>query len=327
MKIRILSLILALLMLAIPLVSCNKDEEENPDDDETAVDSLELVTKGVSNFVIVRDYKASKAVVDNVNALVESYDTFLNAEVEVRECFSDMEEEEDVVQENEILIGATNRPETAEVTNGMRSGDYCIKIINGKLVIAGGSDEATASAIVRFMGGFVSAQGDKNSVAAKNAVFSLVVDQKTADDYAAIGKYSYNTSVICDARVDSYALFYANSSTMMESYAAFALELQDYINKQTGYILDVYKDANDRGSDYKILIGDTTMTDDAIADKIGPDNYYIGLKATETGAVLTIIYGENARGAALKAFKDMMPALSEPGDLNVEDGYLATNLE
>ena len=311
MKIRLLCLMLALLMLAVPFVSCKEDEEvaeaENP--------TLQLVTEGVSNFVIIRDYKASGAVVDAVNAVKESFATFLGAEVEVRECYSDRQEPDDVVFENEILIGATNRPETAEVTKYMRSGDNAIVIKNGKLVIAGGSDEATASAIVRFLTGFVADQGDKNSVALYNAVFSLKVDQKSATQYATTGKYSYNTSVLADARIDSYAIFYA-SNAQKETHAATAKEVKSYINKQTGYVLPVYKDANDAGTNYKIVIGDTE----------GENDYYVGLKATDDGAVLTILYGTNAQSAAMQALKKMIPALDEPGDLNVEVGYVDTNM-
>ncbi len=329
MKIRILSLILALLMLAIPLVSCKDDEPVDEDTDDTTeeVESLQIVTKGVSHFVIVRDYKASKAVIDNVNALVDSFKRFLNAEIEVRECFIGKDEEGDEPIANEILVGNTNRPESAEVTAGMRSGDFCIRIINGKLVIAGGSDDATASALVRFSNAFVSAQGDKNAVAANGAVFSLVVDKKTADEYTMEGKYSYDTAVMAKATIDSYAIFYANNSDLKVENVAFANALQAHINKECGYILPVKKDVNDAGTDYTILIGDTIMTDEDLIDKIGPDNYYIGLKKTDGGAVLTIIFGENAKDACMAAFVKEMPALSEPGNFNLDDGFVSTNLD
>ena len=315
MKIRLLCLMLALLMLAVPFASCKKDDETTDEPTTTENPTLQVVTEGVSNFVIVRDYKASGAVVDAVNAMKESFATFLGADIEVRECYSDREEPDDIVLENEILVGATNRPESAEVTKHMRSGDNAIVIKNGKLVIAGGSDEATASAIVRFLTGFVADQGDKNSVKMYNAVFSLVVDQKSANQYATSGKYSYNTSVLAGARIDSYAIFYATGA-QKEVNAATAKDVKDYINKQTGYVLPVYKEANDAGTNYKIVIGN--------AD--GENDYYIGLKATDNGAVLTILYGVSAQGAAMQALKKMIPALDEPGKLNIEAGYVDTNM-
>ncbi len=322
MKIRLLCLMLALLMLAVPFVACNKEEEpETPDENPT----LELVTEGVSNFVIVRDYKASGQVVDGTNAMKEQFKTFLNAEVEIRECYTDREEADDIVLEKEILIGATNRPETAQVTKNMRSGDYAITIVNGKLVIAGGSDEATNSAIVRFLTGFVADQGDKNSVQLYNSSFSLVVDQKTASQYTTVGKYSYNTAVVANARIDSFAIFYANNA-QSQAHTAFANEVKDYINKQTGYVLPVYKDANDIGTNYKILVGDTSLTDPTLIANLTAEQYYIGLKATDDGAVLTILYGDNAQSAAMQALKKMIPALTEPGELNIEAGYVDTNM-
>ena len=276
---------------------------------------MQVVTEGVANYVIVRDYKASGAVVDAVEAMKESFATFLGATIEVRECYSDREEPDDIVLENEILIGATNRPESAEVIKDMRSGDNAIVIKNGKLVIAGGSDDATASAIVRFLTGFVADQGDKNSVKMYNAVFSLVVDQKSAAQYATTGKYSYDKAVLAGARVDSYAIFYTNNA-QKEIHAATAKDVKDYIDKQTGYVLPVYKDANDAGTNYKIVIGDAE----------GEDEYSVTLKATDDGAVLTILYGANAQSAAMQALKKMIPALDTPGNLNVEAGYVDTNM-
>ena len=323
MKIRLLCLMLALLMLAVPFVACNKEEEPEATDENP---TLELVTEGVSNFVIIRDYQASGQVVDGVNAMKEQFKIFLNAEVEIRECYNDLEEADDIVMEKEILIGATNRPETAEVTKNMRSGDYAITIVNGKLVIAGGSDEATNSAIVRFLTGYVVDQGDKNSVA-QGASFSLVVDQKSASAYTTYGKYSYNTSVVADARIDSFAIFYANNA-QSQTHAALANDIMDYINKQTGYLLPVYKDANDEGTNYKILVGDTSMTDPALIEGLGADQYYIGLKATDDGAILTILYGNSAdaQSAAMQAIKKMIPALDTPGELKIDAGYVDTNI-
>ena len=51
---------------------------------------------------------------------------------------------------HEILIGATNRKESVEITSSLRENDYVICLKNGKLIIAGGSDEATAKAVRRF---------------------------------------------------------------------------------------------------------------------------------------------------------------------------------
>ena len=102
--IRMLSLTLAMLLLVMSLASCALFKKDDaPTDDDTAngdatpeVVSLELVTKGTPNYVIVRDYKAGPLTIDAIAALVKAFKEVINCEIEVRECYSDREVEEDV---------------------------------------------------------------------------------------------------------------------------------------------------------------------------------------------------------------------------------------
>lgn len=329
--IRILSLILALLMLAMPLVACNDETpDETPAGDQPAeeVKDLRLVTNGEAKYDVVYDYKASPAVKDAVNALVDAYKTYLNCEnITVRECYSDQENvSDDIVMDNEILIGATNRPESQKVIEGKRAGDYSMSIEGTKFVIAGGSDDATATAVVRFLTAFVYEQGDKAAVK-KGAKLSLKVDQETAATLTNEGRYSYSKAVLCGARIDSYAVLYPQVSDHADSYKSFAEKIQSTIYKEAGYEVDVYKDANVVKIDYQILVGDTTLTDPELIAKIGENDYHIELKATETGAVLTIHYGEMAEAAALKAFKEIFPSSSTPIEIDLAEGVLKTTLK
>jgi len=50
----------------------------------------------------------------------------------------------------EILVGATNRQESAQGAEGLLANDYFIGMINNRLVIVGGSDKATAAAIDHY---------------------------------------------------------------------------------------------------------------------------------------------------------------------------------
>jgi len=51
----------------------------------------------------------------------------------------------------EILIGATNRPESAEAREGLGMNEYVIRVVGSKIVIAGGSDMMTARALEAFL--------------------------------------------------------------------------------------------------------------------------------------------------------------------------------
>ena len=155
---RILALILALLMMAMSLTACNLlSEEEPPVEDEPAGDKpsgdepsdelppvddqptedeekkeniLNLINTGVTDYVIVRDYNASQAVVDAINNVVKSIKEDTGADIEVRLCYIDRPgEASDVVAEKEILIGATNRTESEQALNGLLADDYTLQEI------------------------------------------------------------------------------------------------------------------------------------------------------------------------------------------------------
>ncbi len=328
--IRILSLILALLMLAVPLVACNDDTGDGEPVEEPVEEgvTLRLVTDGVSNYDIVYDYTAGEKVRGAVLALVSAYKTFLNCEVTVRECFSDRTDaEDDVVTENEILIGMTSRPESKRAMEGKRSGDYSVTIDGGKLVIAGGSDEATMTAITRFLTAFVHEQGDKAAVA-QGKKLSMVATTETVAPLSFVGRYSFSKTVLCDARVDSYCVVYpANTEFEDAKYGDFANDVQKHVFKEAGYEIDVYRDTNIVKADYMILVGDTTYTDPQIIADMGSEEYYIALKKTETGAYLIIHYGERAKDAAYAALKEILPPSEKPIEIVLNEGVLKTNMQ
>ena len=331
--IRILSLILALLMMAFTLVACDEDEtpvDENPVEENPAdeVKEVEIVTKGTANYVIVRDYKAGAETNAAVAAMVTAFKNYLNCDIEVRECYGDRDDAQEAAPvTKEILVGATNRPESAQALDGKKTSDFGISIIGEKLVIAGGSDSATATAVIRFMTGFVYEQGDKAAVG-KGQKFSLVVTSEAAgnEDFNRVGKYSYDKAVMGDARIDSYILVYPRDGKMSAEYKLFAEAVGDVIEKEAGYELKVYKDTRAQG-DYEILVGDTIRTDAGLVEKLQEDEYYIALNKTEKGAVLTILFGKNAYDAALAEFKKVMPSSPTPINFNLTDGFVVTNMQ
>lgn len=329
--IRILSLILALLMLAAPLAACgDKTGDEEPVDviEEEEGVTLRLVTDSVSNYDIVYDYTAGEKVRGAVLALVNAYKTFLGCDITVRECFSDRADaEDDIVADNEILIGMTSRPESKRAMEGKRSGDYSVTIDGSKLVIVGGSDEATMTAITRFLTALVHEQGDKAAIT-QGKKLSMVATTELCAPLAFTGRYSFSKTVLCDARVDSYCVVYpANTDIENAKYGDFANDVQTHVFKEAGYEIDVYRDSNIVKADYMILVGDTTYTDSEIIEKMGANDYYIALKKTETGAYFIIHYGELAKDAAFAAFKEILPPSEKPIEIVLNEGVLKTTLQ
>lgn len=338
---RILCLMLALLMIAASAVACQKDNSGDWDDipvddtpsggDTPAGDAseLELVNYGDSKYVIVRDYKASPEVLNAVNMIVKAYENYLGSIIEVRECFSDRPDEGGEVGKKEILIGRTDRPESAKAFAGMKANDYCISIQGEKLVIGGPSATATAKAVAEFLNSVIYEQGNKYEVKG-GAKLSCVFTKEFCLKRTAT--YSYSSSFACDARIDSYVLIYAKAGKMSDTYNEFAKELQGYILKETGYELGVYKDTRCWG-DFEILIGETIRTGNEIS--LADNEYHISLKKTTVtyedgskheGATLQILFGKDAYDAALEAFKKQaIPTSKTPIELALPDGLVITN--
>ena len=357
---RILSLVLVAILLCACLSSCTFVEgfksmfgigtQQPVDDGADAIPAnqeYKVVSNGSPQYVIIYDYKAGPQTKNAIIKMVDAFATYLGCKIEAKECYIDRVVDEDIVQEKEILIGETNRPESAIVADGKKANDYDMDVINGKIVIGGGSDAAIAKAVSAFMAGFVYEQGDKPAVESGKKL-SLMVYKNITDeandnnrfdvdepDFSGSGIYSYNAATMGGARLDSYTLVYARDGAQKETSRAFALDLQTYIAKEVGFELDTKKDAAIIRADYKIVIGDTTFTDDDLAESIGDNEYYIALVneetvaedgSTVTGTTLYILFGNNAYDTAMNAFKRIMPHSASPIDFNMSVGFVETNM-
>lgn len=343
---RILALILAMLMLAMSFAACNtapteeppaQDEpsgdqpsgdepsgdeppvdeppaDEQPPEDEKKENILNLVNTGVTEYVIVRDYNASQAVVDAINNVVKSIKEDTGADIEVRLCYIDRPDEtSDVEAEKEILIGATNRAESEQALDGLLADDYTLQVVGQKLVVGGGGDSGTLKALAILLNKHIHEKGNKYMV--KDGKFQSIAFSEKENE-GARGTYSYSKFFMMGARIDSYYIFYPKAGEMAQIYKGFAEDAATHIATSTGYELEVYKD-NRGWADYEILIGDTVRTPEGTYEELADDEYVIQLVPTEVeyedgsthaGAQLYICFGEDAYDAAMTAFtKQFMP--------------------
>ena len=308
------------------------DEEiEELSDGEEAV-TLDMITRGRTEYVIVRDYKASNKILEAVNGLVASIKVNIGADVAVKECYNDLENEpSDVVTKYEILVGVTNRKESEKALEGLRSKDYTISVHGTKLVIGGSGEEGTVAAVAKFINDVVVLQGNRFSVSQgdlQNLSYS------SANNIYSDGTYSYSSAMMLGARIDSFGIIHPKNSEYSEEYKKFANALSAHISSETGYDLAVYKDTR-AWCDYEILIGDTIRTDEDEVGPLGNDEYYIKLSKTEVtyedgtthpGGKLIICFGKNAYEAAMNAFtQEIMPVVGDPVPFALEDGFVLTN--
>lgn len=139
----ILSITLILLALALLGTAC---KPKNPSTQgEEGKPMLTLIENGTTPYTIVRPDSCEIVLKTCVTTFVRALKSISGSDdVTVK---TDYEE----ASAHEVLIGNTNRPETAEVTSRLGEDDYRVEIVNSKPVIVGRDDSAAAYALRLFM--------------------------------------------------------------------------------------------------------------------------------------------------------------------------------
>ena len=200
---RFLSLMLAVIMCVCGvamLASCN--DQNDPQDSESESDTEPQETEPVvttldlSKFTIVRPYKDKnndKAAALDLNAtLRENY----GFELPVKDDYLDDGASYDS-EAYEILVGRTGYAESTAAAENISQRDYVIKVVGNKIVIVGGTGNATSNAVKYFLANCIQKEGD-----AYNVSSSLSYDYKYEHKYA-----------MSDITICSLNLRYAHNAT------------------------------------------------------------------------------------------------------------------
>ena len=145
--------------------------------------------------------------------------------------------------EHEILIGFTNREESAAFVKDLRQGDYGYGYLNGKIVIGAGSDAKVRNAILMFVEEVISEHSSED------IFYRSDWGQLEREDYP-IERLTLNGKSIKD-----YQIVYAAASELFER--EMAGRLQSMIFEQTGYVLTIRSDGEVDAIEQAILIGKT----------------------------------------------------------------------
>lgn len=157
-----ISVIFALL-LAFSAVSCSGNEDIPADTTETVAQTLPETTpapttvglldeNGKALYRIVRPDEGSDGEIQIGIDLKKSLKALTGADFSLTTDFLMPNESlEALADVPEILLGATNRPESAEAREGLGMNEYVIRVVGAKIVIAGGSDMMTSRAIEAFL--------------------------------------------------------------------------------------------------------------------------------------------------------------------------------
>lgn len=260
-KINIKHWLAVLLVLAtvLSLGACGKaDDAAGTDTTVSTTTALEteqppvpvenITMAQLEEYILVRPEEADDELVD---AVVNARNVILQSLEKDMMIKSDLHSDKVAslkIGEFEILIGDCDRDESRQFTESLRCEDYGYAMIGKKLVIAGGSPEATLRALDEFMLEYVKKHDDASE---------LFFDGSTS--VLKRGEYAIDQLTLQGSDITEYVIVYPDRNGSAE---ALAQEVSARIAAETGYRLSVISDRA-APSTHEILIGTTNRTSHA----------------------------------------------------------------
>ncbi len=262
--VKIISLILAVLCMLPVLAACKPgDEGQTP-----SKASITLASGGTCNYTVVRPElcsdKAIKAAVSIVSALEEA----TGASVKIKEDFL---MEGTAPEQYEILVGQTNREESAKALDSIKYNDYTVVIDGSKLVINAYTDEKLIEAVDHVLS-FIKGKTDGN-------VVFTDADQKTVR-----AEYANETVKIAGIDVKGYSIVVPKSTGSFMKASGEALQKQ--ILDACGIYLPIIIDTA-APTEKEILLGNTNRPESKAVDATTLGTY--GYSVSASGSKIVIV--------------------------------------
>ncbi|MBQ8397928.1 MAG: hypothetical protein IJX53_07030 [Clostridia bacterium] len=179
-----------------------------------------------ADFKLVRPEDADQSIVDAAMNLRAAIQKGTGLALAPASDWFNPREENITFPATEILIGATNRAETAAAAATLRWDDYVITAETGKLVILGGSDAATLAAITYF-----------------SNKFAAMTTFEPAELYRFNAKYAVEDVRIGDVSLAEYTLVYPYAEK--DKYSAVAESINARLREISGISLPTITDRDD----------------------------------------------------------------------------------
>ena len=196
---RALLLLLSLVLLSALLVSCGEKKG-----------GLKIAEEGKLLYTIVRPELADKTVSSAAARLRTNFVSILGGDDESVSLITDWDQSydwEEIGTRREILVGKTNRPESAAAAETLGPEEVCIKAVGNKIVILGFDDAHTALACEWFLSEYCGFSGKTEEPVKTlslpenlNAVKEMTVPV-TASDKPVIVQTKYETEDVVVADI------------------------------------------------------------------------------------------------------------------------------
>lgn len=252
--------------------SATTDESEPPEEP----DAPDVFLKSdVTNFRIVYASNLSAGMLTEVQKLEKRINSACGVTITVIDDLVADGEEQTEEWEHEILVGMTNREESAEFVRDFREGDYGYGYLNGKIVIGGGSDGVVKRAISMFLSEVISKHSSE--------------DVFFQSDWTSLEKKTYNVErlTINGASIKDYEIVYTADSGLFEQ--EMATRLQSIVSEQMGYVLPINSDAEVETAGKAFLIGKTKFSTD-LTNLSANEGCVVG------NGTNVVAYGEDVQG-------------------------------
>jgi len=266
---RIFIALIAVIALMLCFVSCQKNDVPPVTNTPPASDTepeLVIDAETLAKYTIVRRDEATKEEKNAATTLATDMEAAFGVKLTV---VSDFE----TATEYEILVGETNRDESAASYDGLKYNDYRISAKGSKIVIAAGCDESLVQAVEYFSSLF---EGEK-------------LELKSYEHNAT---YALDGMTIGGVKASEYNIVYAS-----EKQLASAKIIQKAIGERTGERLSIVDQKTDK-TEYEIVVGKTSRK---TYDKISYYNYEI---FNDGKSIYINPYDEYALYAAAEKFSD-----------------------
>jgi len=217
-----------------------KPETEFVTDDPTEV--VEYISMAdLSSYTIVRPKDASKPLQRAGVTLRNKLKLGVGIQLELR-----IDNSSDTISECEILVGRCDREESRQFAQGLMLNDYGYTVIGKKLVICGGSEEATVEAVNAFIEAVIQKYDGTNEI-----FFS------SADAFMMKGTYENGSLTLQGTGIGEYSIVYAHGE---EASRILAEQFVEVLSEKTGHVLTIRSDA-EPASGKEILLGSTNRSE------------------------------------------------------------------
>ena len=270
--------ILLLFVFLLCFTACGGDVPAVTDAPDTTLPPeppAQLLMADLGQYAVVRPSEAGNVCKTAASTLYSALHA-VSESVTIKEDFFREGIASLAIGEYEILVGATNRPESAEFLATLRYDDYGYALIGKKLVIAGYTEEGTAQAVDAFIRDVLDGRSGDVLFSADRAV------TVTAD-------YAVKTLTLGGIPAGEFRIVYPKANKLGEK--ALAESLADVIAHTSGDILPVlHNEKAEADATHTIYIGGTAA--DGLAENEGCvsfDGKNITVRASTTAAMSHIM--------------------------------------